>query len=105
MSELIPAKPYSEMIPPAKPYFTTSDVGQMKEYLEKILTSGKLTLGDYTRELEEKFKELIGVRHAVAVNSGTAALHIVLGAQGLKKGDEVIVPTNTFAATAAAVIS
>ena len=93
-----------ELIPPAKPYFTESDVEQMKEHLERILTSGKLTLGDYTRQFEEQFKELVGVRHAIAVNSGTAALHAVLRVQALKNGDEVVVPTNTFAATAAAVV-
>jgi len=94
----------SEMIPPARPYFTESDVEEMKEHVGKILTSGKLTLGDYTRKFEEQFKELVGVRHGVAVNSGTAALHIVLRAQTLRNGDEVVVPTNTFAATAAAVV-
>jgi dTDP-4-amino-4,6-dideoxygalactose transaminase len=41
-----------------------------------------------------QFKDLVGVRHAVTVNSGTAALHIVLRTQALKHGDEVIVPTN-----------
>ena len=47
---------------------------------------------------------MVGVPQAVAVNSGTSALEIALRACGLKQGDEIIVPTNTFAATAAAVV-
>jgi len=94
----------SELIPPAKPYFPKSDIEEMKQHLERILISGKLTLGEYTREFEQQFRDLVGVRHAVAVNSGTAALHIVLRTRALRHGDEVIVPTNTFGASAAAVV-
>lgn len=93
-----------EVIPGGKPYFFRSDIDQLKEDLDRILTSGMLTLGQYTRDFEAKFANLIGTRYAIAVNSGTAALEIALRAQGLRTGDEVIVPTNTFAATCAAVI-
>jgi dTDP-4-amino-4,6-dideoxygalactose transaminase len=76
----------------------------MKEHLDKILTSGRLTLGEYTRDFERQFADLARVRRAVAVNSGTSALEIALRANGLEEGDEVIVPTNTFGATGAAVV-
>lgn len=92
------------LIPPAKPFFTESDINELKGHLEKILTSGMLTLGEYTKELERRFASLVGVKHAVAVNSGTSALEIALRSHGLKEGDEVIVPTNTFGATCAAVV-
>jgi len=68
-----------------------------------VLRSGWLTMGPKTREFEHAFAKYIGCRHAVAVNSGTAALHLALDAIGLGPGDEVIVPVNTFTATAAVV--
>lgn len=93
----------SKVIPPAKPYFLLGDIEEIKGYVEKILASGMLTLHTYTREFEEKFAKLCGVRNAVAVNSGTAALEIALRCMELNAGDEVLVPTNTFSATAATV--
>jgi len=93
-----------EVIPPAKPYFTRVDIDEMKEHIERILESGKLTLGEYTRNFERQFADLVGVSHAIAVNSGTSALEIALRAHDLKQGDEVILPTNTFGATCAAVV-
>src|SRR6266536_1682659 len=64
------------------------------------LRSGWLTTGPKVKRFEEQFSGYLGCRHAVAVNSGTAALHLALDAVGIKEGDEVIVPTMTFAATA-----
>jgi dTDP-4-amino-4,6-dideoxygalactose transaminase len=66
----------------------------------ETLRSGWLTTGPKVRTLEEDFARYIGAKHAVAVNSGTAALHLALEAIGLTAGDEVILPTMTFAATA-----
>lgn len=94
----------SQPIPPAKPYFPKADIEEMKVHVERILNSGMLTLGEYTKQFEQMFAASANVRHAIAVNSGTSALEIALRTQKLKHGDEVIVPTNTFAATAAAVI-
>ena len=94
----------TELIPPAKPYFPRSDINEMKMHLERILTSGNLTLGEYTKQFEEIFAASINVKHAIATNSGTSALEIALKTQKLKQEDEVIVPTNTFGATAAAII-
>lgn len=70
----------------------------------ETLKSGWITTGPKTRCFEEVFARFIGVRHAVAVSSCTAALHLCLEAAGLKEGDEVLVPTLTFAATAEVVV-
>jgi len=91
-------------IPPVKPYFPEEDIKTILGDVREILASGMLTLGDYTKRFETEFAKLCHVKHAVAVNSGTSAIEIVLRALGLKKGDEVLVPTNTFSATAAVVI-
>lgn len=66
----------------------------------ETLRSGWLTTGSKTQQFEGEFISQIGARHAVAVNSCTAALHLALEAVGVTAGDEVIVPTMTFAATA-----
>jgi perosamine synthetase len=66
----------------------------------ETLRSGWLTTGPRTREFEERFSEAVGARHAVALNSGTAALHLAVEALGLREGQAVLVPTMTFAATA-----
>lgn len=92
-------------IPPAKPYFPREDVQFIHKALDKILNSGMLTLGEYTKSFEAEFSSFCKVKRAIAVNSGTAALEIALRSLGLGKGDEVLVPTNTFSATAAVVIS
>jgi len=68
-----------------------------------VLEQGWLTMGPRTREFELAFAERFGKRHAVAVSSGTAALHLALLAAGIGEGDEVLVPAMTFVAGAAAV--
>jgi len=70
----------------------------------EVLKSGWLTSGAKVREFEQQFARLVGAREAVAVNSATAALHLALAAIGIEEGDEVIVPTMTFAATAEVVL-
>jgi dTDP-4-amino-4,6-dideoxygalactose transaminase len=69
-----------------------------------VLRSGWLTMGPRTAEFEAAFGEHLGVKHAVAVSSCTAALHLAYLAAGVGPGDEVIVPAMTFAATASAVV-
>ncbi len=64
------------------------------------LKGGWLTTGPKTKRFEAEFATYLKHRHAVAVNSCTAALHLALEAIGLKAGQGVIVPTMTFAATA-----
>jgi dTDP-4-amino-4,6-dideoxygalactose transaminase len=66
----------------------------------ETLRSGWLTTGPKVHAFEEAFASYIGAPYAVAVNSCTAALHLALDAIGLREGDEVLVPTMTFAATA-----
>jgi len=74
----------------------------------RVLRSGMLTsglgAGPMVTELEKKFADFAGVKHAVAVNTGTAALHSAVMACGVKQGDEVILPSFTFVATAEAVV-
>jgi perosamine synthetase len=94
----------SNIIPPAKPYFPRGDIEEMKVHLDRILTSGILALGNYTKDFEHQFADCVGVQNAIAVNSGTSALEISLRGLGLKSGDEVIIPTNTFTATGASVV-
>ncbi|MDP9236604.1 MAG: DegT/DnrJ/EryC1/StrS aminotransferase family protein [Chloroflexota bacterium] len=68
------------------------------------LDSRQLTQGPRVAAFEAAFGEYIGVRHAIAVNSGTAALHLSLLTRGIGPGDEVIVPAFSFAATANTVL-
>lgn len=70
----------------------------------EVLRSGWLTTGPKTKEFERRFAELVGAKHAIAVNSATAALHLALEAIGVSRDDEVLVPTMTFAATAEVVV-
>jgi dTDP-4-amino-4,6-dideoxygalactose transaminase len=72
------------------------------EAVAETLRSGWLTMGPRTQEFEREFAEHLGVPHAVAVSSCTAALHLAYLAADLGPGDEVIVPGITFVATAAA---
>ncbi|MGB9756278.1 MAG: DegT/DnrJ/EryC1/StrS family aminotransferase, partial [Candidatus Bathyarchaeales archaeon] len=94
----------SKIVPPVKPYFLKEDIEKIKTDVEKILQSGMLTLHTYTKEFENQFAKLCHVKHAIAVNSGTSALEIALRTMKVKAEDEVLVPTNTFSATATAVI-
>ncbi len=68
-----------------------------------VLKSGNLAQGKKVNEFENNFSDYYGVKHSVAVNSGTAALHAALSSLGIGKGDEVIVPAFSFIATASAV--
>lgn len=74
------------------------------EAVKKVLASGWLTTGPVTQEFERQFAAFIGCKHALAVNSATAALQLAVDALGLEPEDEVLVPTYTFTATAAVVI-
>jgi perosamine synthetase len=70
----------------------------------KVLKSDWLTTGPKVEEFEKAFATFVGSKEAVAISNGTAALHAAMFALGIKEGDEVIVPTMTFAATANAVV-
>ena len=85
--------------------FHTPEIGDDEiQSVVETLRSGWLTTGPKVKQLESNFAKYIGCRHAVAVNSGTAALHLALDAVNIKEKDEIIVPTMTFAATAEVVL-
>jgi dTDP-3-amino-3,4,6-trideoxy-alpha-D-glucose transaminase len=71
---------------------------------DSVLADGRFVLDDEVDAFEEEFAELCGVRYAVGVASGTAALTLALIAAGVNKGDEVIVPAHTYIASALAVV-
>ncbi len=90
-------------VPAAKIQFLPEDRVWIADRIQEVLSTGQLTLGKYGAAFEQRFAQLCGVPHAVAVNSGTSSLEIILRALGVE-GKDVLVPTNTFFATAAAVI-
>ncbi len=79
-----------------KPFISEDEINEMVD----TLRSGWLSMGPKTIKFEEEFNKYIGAKKSVAVSSWTAAGHLTLEAFGIKKGDEVIVPTMTFPATA-----
>lgn len=70
----------------------------------KVLKSGMFVQGKYVAQFEKMFADYIGVKHAIASNSGTSAQHIILAALGIGPGDEIIVPAMTFFSTVTSVI-
>ncbi len=90
-------------VPSAKIQFPPEDREWIADRIQEVLASGQLTLGKYGAEFEKEFARLCGVRHGIAVNSGTSALEIIFRSLGIE-GKKVLVPTNTFFATAAAVV-
>ncbi|HEU4348908.1 MAG TPA: aminotransferase class I/II-fold pyridoxal phosphate-dependent enzyme [Actinoplanes sp.] len=87
-------------------YLSPPDVGEVerKLMLEAFDSNWVAPVGPDLDAFEAQVADLIGVRHAVALSSGTAALHLALIAAGVRRGDTVLVPSFTFAATANAVI-
>lgn len=83
-------------LPFALPDIGEGELAEIKESLE----SGWITTGPKVRRFEAEFAAAVGAKHAIAVNSCTAAMHLALEAIGLRRGDEVITTTYTFAATA-----
>ena len=88
------------LLPYAKPSISDGD----RKAVEDVLQTDWLTTGPKVEEFEKAFASFTGAAEAVAVNSGTAALHAAYFAAGITEGDEVIVPTMTFAATANAAV-
>lgn len=74
------------------------------EALKRVIDSKWLSMGEATEEFEHRFASYLGAKYALAVSSGTAALHLAYLALGIGPGDEVIVPSLTFVATANAVL-
>ncbi len=76
---------------------------EMRARLDEVLTSTQFAGGPFVQRFEEEFASFVGARFAVGVGSGTAALELALQVLGIGPGDEVIVPGNSFFATAEAV--
>lgn len=77
---------------------------ELEPALARVLASGQFVLGDEVARLEEEFASYCGTRFAIALNSGTSALHLALLAAGIGPGDEVITTPMTFVATVAAIL-
>lgn len=87
------------MIPLFKPSLGEEELQALRDPFQ----TGWIGLGPKTTEFEEKFADFVGAKHAVALNSATAALHLALAAFKIGQGDEVLVPALTFVSTAHAV--
>jgi len=82
-------------VPFHRPSIGEEDIAEVAD----ALRSGWLTTGPKVRQFQHDFAKALGARHALAVNSATAALHLALEAVGVSAGDEVVIPTYTFTAT------
>ncbi|PJE51048.1 MAG: polysaccharide biosynthesis protein [Candidatus Yanofskybacteria bacterium CG10_big_fil_rev_8_21_14_0_10_36_16] len=80
----------------AKPFITNIE----KKNIQNVLTSGILSIGPFINKFESKFAEIIGVKYACAVSSGTAGLHLAMIAAEIKSGDEIITSPFSFIASA-----
>ena len=89
-------------MPKARPWIPEEDIGYLLEDFAAILRDGRLTRGEYLECFEEEFAGYVGTKYAVGLSSGTAPLEIAMRYWQVR-GREVIVPTNTFAASANAV--
>ncbi|HUW88196.1 MAG TPA: DegT/DnrJ/EryC1/StrS family aminotransferase [Candidatus Paceibacterota bacterium] len=89
----------SAFIPAARPLIGEEE----RTAVDRVLQSGMMAQGPEVAAFENEFSTIVADRHCIAVNSGTSGLHMALVAVGIKQGDEVIVPSFTFAATANAV--
>src|SRR4051794_121330 len=86
----------TQLIPAAKPILGEEE----RAAVDRVLQSGMVVQGPEVAAFENEFSKVVNNRRCVAVNSGTSALHLAFVAAGIGPGDEVIVPSFTFAATA-----
>ncbi|HOL49969.1 MAG TPA: DegT/DnrJ/EryC1/StrS family aminotransferase [bacterium] len=89
------------MIPVARPCLGEEEL----EEVRKVFESGWLGMGAWVKKFEDELKDFFNVKHVIAVNTGTSAIHLALVSCGIKQGDEVIVPSLTFAATIQAIVA
>jgi len=92
-----------KMIPVNMPLMGKEEINAVTKVLKTGVLTGRLGSGPMAKQFEDNFARFAGARHAIAANSGTAALHMSLWAKDIKVGDEVILPSFTFIATAEAV--
>lgn len=95
-----PAQRESRLVRVAEPRLGGNESRYVQECLESTWIS---SVGRFIDLFEQRFAEVAGTRHAIATNNGTTALHLALAALGVGPGDEVIVPSLTYVATANAV--
>ena len=88
------------MIPPARPDLGPEEVAAVTE----VLNSGMIAGGRKVKELEERWAEFCGVKHAIALSNGTVALMSIFAGLGLEPGDEVITVSHTFNATVSSIL-
>src|SRR3989338_6773535 len=92
-------------VPATKPYFSEEDIEFITEKFKEILRGNSfLTMHKYGAEFEEKFARYTDTKYAVGCNSGTSALELICRALNVS-GKEVILPSNTFIATANAILN
>lgn len=85
--------------------FSRVDIGKEEiAAVSRVLKRGWLTMGEETHLLEEEFASYVGAKYAIAVNSATSALFLSLKALGIKEGDEVVVPSFTFASSVSTIV-
>ena len=87
-------------IPISKPSLSREELSNVTE----VFQTGWFGMGALTYEFEEKIGEYFGEKHVIATNTGTNAIHLALDSYGIKKGDEVIVPSMTYAASIQAIL-
>ncbi len=93
-------------IPISKPFFNNEEINEVKKVMQEgNLTNASFEGGKRVREFESLLCNFVGSQNAVALNSGTSAIHASLLALGIGKGDDVLVPSFTFLATANAVVA
>ena len=88
------------VVPFAAPYLGSEE----QQAVLSVVESGWIGTGEVARDTESRFATYLNVPHALLLSSGTAALHLALLGLGVGAGDEVVVPTVTFTATAATVV-
>ena len=89
-----------EMITIAKPNLSADEI----KAVDNVIRSGILAQGKLVEDFEKEFAEYIGVKYAIATNSGTSALHTALAALNISKGDEVITTDFSFVASASCIL-
>src|SRR5438552_16212928 len=86
----------------ACPYFSPEEQAFLQKEFQEIL-NGRVSMGPRVAKFEAEFSKYCGTPHGIALSSGTASLEVALTSLGLQPGDEVLVPVQTFTATAMAV--
>lgn len=87
-------------IPLARPLLDDRE----EKIIKKVLSSGRLVRGPFAREFEKRIRQLVGVKYAISMNSGTSALFSILKSIGIKSGDEVLAPALTFPAAVETIV-